>query len=211
MRQAIYILFATILLGFLLPGKVSAQEDEFKFVIDANFGVVPIKISAPMEVAKSGYSYIDSREVLSEPVYENVDTLGLLLNVPFHFGISVPIYKNENWSLGINPNVGFAISGNIRAAEGLSNYFYLDFPQFIYYKNYSRDRTYSALFGYKITTNVLPYKLFLIGGEIGLSETLNLRLFGSINSEKYYLEYTNGDIKPGITIREFGFGFSQSF
>jgi hypothetical protein len=183
-----------IILLFISIFGANAQDktDKFKFHYDVTLGVLPIKISGTMNTANSN----------SDPVYKFVDTTGIMGNFGLHIGMNIPFYRTENWSIGANVNAGVGRIGSFRAAEGLNSYT-LDFPQYIYYRNYKSSFDYSVLVGYKHTIAGLNYSLPLIA--FGLNKPNgSFLIYSSVKRYTYYSYYTNGDIKPALKIGEMG-------
>jgi len=197
MRSKLF--FLSILIIFKL--NLIHAQDEFAVFTGASVGFVPFKMSGTLDVGN----------ISSTPIFRHVDTTGLLTNIIIHLGINIPFYKSENFSIGTKLNLGLGYQYSIKNLEGLSETFFFDFPEYLYYRNYKTKFDYSVLLGYKYNRNVLPYQLFLIAFDWNIGENDQIRLYGSPFSYNYYSQYTNGEIKPLVKIREFGISFISSF
>lgn len=207
MKNIITICLLAIL-GFSSQGY--AQDDEFKIYSGLNVGLLPIKVSGVIDVGEGGSSVSGSSLIPTKPVFRWVDTTSLVMNFIGHVGASIPVYKTDNWSLGLKLGAGLGIEKGVRAAEG----FYalaLDFPEFIYYKNYKGRFEYTLMAGYKYTRATLPYHLIMGGFEFDVKDDTHIRLYGSISRYNYYSLFTDGTLEPSVRIREFGLAYLVSF
>ncbi len=174
-------------------------QDSRSINSDVSIGFLPIVISGTSNVGDE-----------SRPIYKHIETSGLMMNLIAHIGANLPFYSTKNWSVGAKLSVGFGYQNSLKNAEGLSSYLF-DFPQYIYYRNYSSNFDFSVLLGYKFTYTALNSHLMLMGIEYNIDEDTSLRLYGSLFRYKYYTQYTNGKIEPATKIGEFGFAYIYNF
>lgn len=205
---ACIMLFALILSG---PLAVNAQEaDRFKVMVDATMALLPMRLTGTLDVGDRSEAIIDNKAIVSRPVYRHVDTMALAFNGIAHFGMNIPFYRAENWSIGTKLNLGFGIMRGIRAAEGINSLVF-DFPEYLYYRNHGGSVDFSVLLGYKYSLAALPYGLPLLGLDVNLDDQSVIRIYGSPVRYKYYTLYTNGELVPLIRIAEIGIGYVLSF
>ena len=145
-----------------------------------------------------------------QPIYENTETSGLMMNLVANFGVSIPLYATDKWSTGVRLNTGLGYQNSISNAEGLSS-FVINFPNYIYYRNYRSSFDFSVLLGYQFTYTALNSHLMMLGFEYHIDDDTSLRLFGSLYNYNYFREYTNGKIEPAIEISEFGLAYIYNF
>ena len=199
--KKLILLPVLFLIVALVPMKA---QDRFRFFSAGNYGFAPVRFSGTMDVGNGNDGTIGGHVVASEPIYIYVDTAGLLMNIIGQIGVNIPFYIKEDYSIGAKLRVGIGYQFSLKASEGLNSPFLLDFPQYIYYRNYKNDFDYSVLLGYKYTYNALSYHLFLLAFECNINESASVRVYGSPFPYTYYSLYTNGELKPLVKMREFG-------
>ncbi len=175
------------------------SQDEFQWNIDVSLGLVPVKIK---EFTNKGSD--------DKPVWKLEEWQSYMGNSLVHFGTHIPIYKNRSWSIGSELNIGIGIQQRLDNHEGNNDGLKLitfDFPQYLYYRNYSTSVDFAILFGGKYTFSVYSYWLPLAAVQFRLGDLGFLRFYGSLKSYKYYNYFTNGTLEPTWTIREYGIAY----
>lgn len=205
MKKKLILFFLGFISNF---GFVVAQDvDRIRLFTSGDYGILPIKISGTMDIGNGNEGVSNGHVYVSAPVYRHVDTTAIMMNTIGHFGINIPFYKTESWSIGAKFSAGVGYQFSFRAAEGLNSPFLLDFPQYCYYRNYKHNFDYSVLLGYKYNYSALPYHLFLVAFDFNVNNLFTFRIYGSPFSYKYYAQYTNGNLEPMVKIKEFGISF----
>lgn len=199
------LLCALLLILFIPEIKAQRGPDRFKATFNFSVGVLPIKLSGPMDVGDG-----DGNIISVLPVYRQVDTTSVVVSGIMYFGLKIPFYRSDSWSVGVNLNAGVGRHQGVIAADGLTAYV-LDFPQYVYYRNYRTNFDYSFLLGYKYTRAPLPYHLVMAAFEYHLNEHHGFRFYGSLFRYKYYMLLSNGDLKPMVKIGEFGITYTYNF
>jgi hypothetical protein len=182
-----------------LGANAQSDTDEFKIHYGIVAGILPVKLSGITNTAANN----------KPPSYRRVDTTGIMGNFELLFGVNLPLYRTTNWSIGANLNAGAGRLGSFRAAEGLDSYI-LDFPEFLYYRNYASTIDFSVFAGFKHTRAPLNFTLPIAG--FGINEENSTFLFyGSLKRDTYYSLYSNGDIHSAVKIGEFGIMYFSNF
>ena len=71
---------------------------------------------------------------------------------------------------------------------------------------------FSFPFGYKYTpAPFLPYHLMMAAFNFHLGERQGVRFYGSLFRYKYYMLYSNGELKPMVKIGDFGIAYFAYF
>jgi hypothetical protein len=185
-------------------------QDSFKWQSGVSVGFLPIIISGTQDVGAGNLTIVDNYAFETAPVYEHTETSGLMMNLVAHFGAKIPIITSKTWSTGVILNSGFGYQNGLSNTEGLSS-FLIKFPNYVYYRNYSGNFDFSLQLGYQFTFTALNSHLIMGGFEYHINEDASLRLFSSLYRYKYYIEYTNGNIEPGIKIGELGIAYIYNF
>lgn len=203
------LVFIAILIQMLILNKINGQ-DSFNLFSDVSIGFLPIFVAGTQDVGDGNETVIGSYTTPSAPIYKHTETTGSMINLVAHFGGSLPFYSNEKWSTGAKLSVGFGYQKSINNAEGLSSYL-LNFPEYVYYRNYSTNFDFSILLGYQFTYTALNSHLMMMAFDYNIDENKSLRLYGSLFRYKYYNLYSNGRIEPSTKIGEFGFTYIYNF
>jgi hypothetical protein len=198
-----------ILIQILSVSKVKGQ-DELVWLSDASIGFLPVKIVGTQDVGNGNEIVIGNNIVPSAPIYKHAETSGLMMNLTTHVGVSLPFYSTKNWSVGTKLNIGFGYQKGLKNSEGLSS-FLLNFPEYIYYRNYSSGFDFSVLLGYQFTYTSLDSHLMMMAFDYNINEEATLRVYSSLYRYKYYNLYTNGKLEPSVKIGEFGIAYIYNF
>ncbi|MBN2682556.1 MAG: hypothetical protein JXR58_08610 [Bacteroidales bacterium] len=173
---------------------------------------MPVKLTGTMEEF-DGYSIIDNYSVPINPKYISKNINGYIANVGLHLGFNIPIFQTSDYSIGTHLNLGLGYQTPLKDFEGMESAF-LDFPQYVYYKNFSGSYDFGISLGYKINRGPIPYNLIVLAfdfyGSYNNDEAF-FRIYTSLFRERYYQLLTNGEIKPFIKIGEFGFSYVIPF
>jgi len=199
-----------ICLFVLQVSSIRAQRDIFTIAAASSVGVVPFRLSGTMDVGNGNMTQLGNYIVTSEPVYKHIDSSMYIINIIVHFGLNISILRGENWDAGAKLNIGLGNQFATNGAEGLKS-FLLDFPQYIYYRNFKSNLDFSVLAGYKYTYSVIPYQLLIAAFDFNIDLMNSIRLYGAFTKDRYYTLYTNGNIVPTITLTEFGIGYTIEF
>lgn len=203
------LLTAAVVTSAVAQGRKQKSEwqvDKLGITYGSTISIVPIKLTGLVDKGTSSYRTINSHDVPDKPDYSIQDTLSMLAGITLQVGVNVPFYRTSNWSTGAKLYAGAGYHENVTAAEGAKGFMY-DFPQFLYYRNYKGKIDYTLLMGYKYTNAALSYQLALAGVEFELKNRTSVRLHGSLNSYKYYMQFTDGRTKPAVEFRDFGISF----
>jgi len=214
MKQTLLTCLIFIIVNFYSEAqhknKKEWQVDKFGFIASGSYGILPIQLSGLTDVGSKVSTMVGSQWVTERPEYAIKDTSALMMNGMVHLGINIPFYRTATWSFGAKVNAGIGFQRSRKAAEGL-NGFVLDFPQFLYFRNYKNKLDYTILLGYKYTYAPLSYQLALGGIDFNLKHNKAIRLYGGLNEYKYYRYFTDGRTEPAFRLREFGLAYVASF
>ena len=179
--------------------KSSWQIDKLRVGTGSTFSYLPFKMN----------SLTESEE---EPGrYEMKETNAGLSNLLLQAEVVVPFYRTKSWSVGAKVGAALGFQYAPEELEELSGNVIYDFPQYLYYRNYRTLVDFTLLAGYKYTKSPLPTHFALGGVEVQVTQEYSARLYGSLNTYKYYQLYTDGREAPMITLREFGISIIKSF
>lgn len=197
-------LYVALLLTVLV-GNASAQTkkhtwqvDRFRFSTMATYGYLPFNMTTVTE----------SKEERGQ--YEMQETNASLHNFLIQAEVVIPFYRTSNWSVGSKLGAGAGLQAS-QELDGLNGNPIYDFTQFLYYRNYGTAIDFSILAGYKYNKSPFSTHFALGGVEFKAYKNSSVRLYGSLNSHKYYQMFTDGRIAPLIKIREFGVSIVNSF
>jgi len=190
---------------------LQAQEkDRFGFIMDLSGSIMVVPISGIFEISESDLTELNSRLVPVSPVYRRIDTTGWATKWTVHAGMNLPLIRQKTWSAGLQINAGFGYQQGIIALKGISD-IALNFPSYVYYRNYSSNFDFSILAGYQYTYSPISYNLMMGAFDINVEEDLSVRFFGSVRRDKFYSYLTNGTYEPAITIGEYGMALIGRF
>ncbi len=179
-------------------------QDKFRFHFSATYGMTYIKVNATDDVGNGITTMIDNNIVPIAPELKKITVKGKIASPSVSIGFNLPIIKNNNWSAGVNVNVGLCSWIPVSNSEGLSSPINIDLPQYIYYRNYKNKIDYSLMLGYRYTRSSLPTHHILGAVEVHLRNDVYLRLYSTLNRYTYYSYYSNGESKPFISFSEIG-------
>lgn len=180
------------------------KVDRFRIHADFMLSLSSYKLMGASDISNSSLTFINNKEVTTQPNYKYVEKRVYGLNPILHVGFNIPIYRNKYWSTGFKINGGVGYQYGIGAQDFSSVIF--DFPQYMYFRNYKHDFDYTILVGYKQTLAPISTGLFLVGFDVNLSDRTAIRFYVSPIRTTYYSQLTNGDLKPAIRAIEFGAG-----
>jgi hypothetical protein len=179
-------------------------QDEFRFHYSIGSGLTTIKLTSTEDVGDGTTTIIDNNIVPLAPNFKNITAKGKLASPSITAGFSLPIIKNNNWSVGVNINAGLGSWVPISNSDGLLSPINVDLPEYIYYRNYKNKIDYSLMLGYRYTYTVLPTQHILGAVEVCLFDDNYLRLYTTLNRYNYYVYYSNGESKPVLGFSEIG-------
>jgi hypothetical protein len=185
------------------------QVDRFNFNIGGTFGAIPVTLEGPVDVS-NGETVIDNYIVTLAPEYVNKKIYTGLISTGIQFGFHIPCYKSDNWSMGIKLNAGAGFSKGILEFE---DYYLLEFgfPQFAYFRKQFENRDLSFLLGYKKCFNWISFGVPIAGIDFNSDSKNSFRIYTSLYRQRYYTQYTNGDLVPSIKIGEINFSIIHAF
>lgn len=207
MKTALTIVIFVCCVPFLHLGQ---NRDKFGVLVDLSIGFVPMKLQGTSEVSSNGIAQINGHDVANNPVYEYKVIRTVMLNSSTHLSLNLPLHKTENWSLGLKIGAGIGSQKGFNSVEDLTSIIF-DFPQYAYFKHNGDQLEYSILLGYKYAFASLPYQLVIAGFEYHFNLENSLRFYTSFIGNRYYNQYSNGDLKPAIKSNEFGFVLIHKF
>ena len=152
------IIISLLLVAFFTTKVRTQNKDSYTWFSDVSIGFLPIAVTGTSNVGDE-----------SKPIYEHTETSALMINLVAHFGASIPFYITKTWSTGAKLSTGFGYQNNLKNVEGLSS-FVLNFPNYLYYRNYSSSFDFSVLLGYQFTYTALNSHLMLMGIEYNIDD-----------------------------------------
>lgn len=187
------------------------QENKmFSFHGDYTLGANFINLTGTTDVGDKGGTVIDNNAFVSAPQYEYTEEKFTLLNyLNLHVGTDIALLRMGKTTVGLDLNVGIGRTRGIRFDDVPS--IFVDFPEYAYVRHQFGEVECGISVGYKYAISRLPISLFLVAFDYHFLDRHALRLYGSPISQKYYQLYSNGNLRPMITIRELGLSYYYSF
>lgn len=182
----------------------------FNFHWDYTLSAQFINLTGTTDVGDKGGTIVDNNAIVSAPVYEYVEERFTLLNyLNVHIGTDIALLRAGNTTLGLDLNAGVGRTRGIRFDDVPT--VFIDFPEYAYVRHKFGEVEYGIAVGYKYAISRLPISLFLVALDVHFLEKHSLRLYGSPVSQKYYQQYSNGEVKPMISISEIGLSYYYTF
>lgn len=204
MRILIITIFTICSLSFY------GQSDEFDLTGGVSLSMIPINLKGTMDIGDHSESVSSSDVRVIAPKFRYVDTTIYSAMITMNGGLHIPLINKENWSLGLNLNVGFGATKGINGDGGL-NWLALSFPEYIYFRKPVGDLYLSAMLGWQETISGLKFGMPSARFDVEFAEKSSLGLYTGLYRPKYYILLTNGDVVPALRISEFGLVYSVKF